>query len=230
MIPKILHYCWFGNGEMPKTERKCMKSWRKHLPDYEIRKWSESNFDVLINKYVEEAYRERKYMFVSDYARLYALYNEGGVYLDTDCMVMQSFTPLLNQLAFTSFGGDNKEIAAHAIASEKGNPLIKECLDSYKGQSLYNADGSIDSTTINIRFTEILKKHGFKDDGTEQIIEGLHVYPMTYFCPVSFLPDSVPDCFTENTYCNHIWSDPRLKLERSIIFKTYRKIRKLFKD
>lgn len=226
MIPKTLHYCWFGNGIMPKTERRCMKSWHKHLADFQFKEWNESNFDINVNQYVKEAYNERKYMFVSDYARLYALYMEGGLYLDTDCLVLKSFSPLLNQTGFTSFGGDNKEIAAHAIAVEKGNHLIKECLDSYEGQSLYKPDGTIDGTTINVRFTEILKKYGYKDDGCEQEIEGLHIYPMTYFCPVSFLPESLPDCFSENTYCNHIWSDPRLKLERNPIFKKLRALKR----
>jgi len=229
MIPKILHYCWFGPGQMPKTEQKCMKSWHKHLHDYQFKEWSESNFDIHINRYVEEAYMAGKYMFVSDYARLYALYTEGGVYLDTDCLVLKSFNPLLNQSGFTSFGGDNKEIAAHAIAVEKGNHLIKECMDSYSGQSLYNPDGTIDGTTINIRFSNLLKEHGFKDDGKEQDIEGLHIYPMTYFCPVGFLPESLPDCFSENTYCNHIWSDPRLKFERSFLYKAYRGFKNLLK-
>lgn len=229
MIPKILHYCWFGHGEMPKTERKCLKSWNKYLYDYEFKEWNESNFDIHINQYVEEAYREKKYMFVSDYARLYALYNEGGLYLDTDCLVLKSFNTLLNQEGFTSFGGDNKEIAAHTMAVVKGNPLIEECLDSYNGQSLYNADGTINGTTINIRFTEILRARGFKNDGFEQDIDGFHIYPMTYFCPVSFLPQSVPDCFSENTFCNHIWSDPRLKLERSFFYKIYQKVRRYIK-
>lgn len=229
MIPKILHYCWFGNGEMSPTGQRCMKSWNKYLYDYQIKKWNEDNFDIHVNQYVEEAYNIKEFRFVSDYARLLALYNEGGIYLDVDCLVKKSFNPLLNQSAFTSFGGDNREIAACTMAFEKGNHLVKECLNSYENQSLYLPDGTIDSTTINIRFTEILKKHGFKDDGTEQIIEGLHIYPMTYFCPIGFLPFEVPDCISKDTYSMTIWTDPRLKLERSIPYKIYNRLKKLLR-
>ena len=234
-IPKILHYCWFGNGEYPKRESKCIKSWNKHLSDFEFKKWDESNFDVNVNRYVSEAYKAKKYMYVSDYARLLALYNEGGIYLDTDCLVKKDFTPLLGCDAFTGFGGDNAEIAAHALAFTKGHPFIKECIDSYENESFVNEDGSYNLLTINERMTKLLEKHGFIRNGKEQEVCGVKIYPMTYFCPLSMLPDTVKDCKSKNTYCIHVWSSKELKRERSLLVRFAHKTglnklkRKIFK-
>lgn len=220
-IPKILHYVWFGGKEFPKREAKCFASWQKKLPSFELRRWDESNFDVHCNKYVEEAYEAKKFMYVSDYARLQALYNEGGLYLDTDCLVKRDFTPLLDidDTAFTGFGGDNAELAAHALAFEKGHPFLKECLDSYEGEHFVKEDGSYHLLTINERMTRLLEAHGFERNGKEQTICGVHVYPMTYFCPISMLPDTVRDCKSKNTYCIHVWSSKELKHERNFFVR-----------
>src|SRR5690606_10065703 len=100
-IPKIIHYCWFGNGRKPQKVEKCMRSWSKRLKDYRFIEWNESNFDISMNDYVKEAYSERKFAFVSDYVRLYALYQYGGIYLDTDVEVLKPFDPLLSHQAFS---------------------------------------------------------------------------------------------------------------------------------
>lgn len=218
-VPKILHYCWFGNGEFPKREKKCTDSWSKYLSDFKVKRWDESNFDIHCNKYVEQAYEAEKYMFVSDYCRLLALYNEGGLYLDTDCLVKKDFSPLMNEKAFTGYGGDNYEIAAHALAFPARHPFVKECLDSYKGENFINDDGTYNMYTINRRMTRLLQKHGFVPDGTQQEVCGITIYPMTYFCPISMLPDTVKDCKSKNTYCIHIWSSKELKRERSLIVR-----------
>lgn len=219
-IPKILHYCWFGKGEMPKISKKCFKSWKKYLGDFEFRIHDESNFDIHINKYVEQAYNAKKYMYVSDYARLLSLYNEGGLYFDVDCLVKKDFSPLLEtNYAFTGFGGDNKEIAACTMAFEKGNEFIKECLDSYENDTFIREDGSYNLKSINIRMTELLEKYGFIPNGKEQKICGIKIYPMTYFCPLSMLPDTVPDCKSKNTYSLTIWTGKSLKRERSFLVR-----------
>lgn len=218
-IPKILHYCWFGNGEFPSREKKCIKSWGKYLHDFKLKRWDESNFDIHCNKYVEQAYEAKKFMFVSDYCRLLALYNEGGLYLDTDCLVKKDFSPLMGTKAFTGYGGDNREIAAHTLAFPVQHPFIKECLESYEEQSFVNDDGSYNMFTINQRMTELLEKHGFLPDGTQQEACGIIIYPMTYFCPISMLPDTVKDCKSKNTYCIHVWSSKELKRERSFIVR-----------
>lgn len=103
MIPKIIHYCWFGRGKMPKLALKCLKSWNKYCSDYKVICWNEDNFDINSNQYVKEAYESRKYAFVSDYVRLYALYNYGGVYMDTDVEVIKNIDKFLAEKAFTGF-------------------------------------------------------------------------------------------------------------------------------
>ena len=218
-IPKILHYCWFGKAEYPKREKRCISSWNRHLSGFTYKKWDESNFDIHCNKYVEEAYMAKKYMYVSDYCRLLALYEEGGLYLDTDCLVKKDFSPLMNEIAFTGYGGDNHEIAAHTLAFPPQHPFIKECLDSYNGQSFINGDGSYNLYTVNQRMTELLQHHGFEPNGKMQEVYDITIYPMTYFCPISMLPDTVKDCKSRNTYCIHVWSDKGLKRERCWIVR-----------
>ncbi|MFR2369156.1 MAG: glycosyltransferase family 32 protein [Anaerobutyricum sp.] len=219
-IPKILHYCWFGNSEFPKREQKCINSWKKYLSDFEMRCWNEENFDVQCNPYVREAYQVRRYEFVSDYCRLLALYNEGGLYLDTDCLVKKDFTPLMiGGKAFTGYGGDNYELAAHALAFPPKHPFIKECLESYDGERFLKEDGSYNKYTINQRMTNLLKNHGFIPNGRMQEICNIIIYPMTYFCPISMLPDTVRDCKSKNTYCIHVWSSKELKRERNFLIR-----------
>lgn len=218
-IPKILHYCWFGESEFPKREAKCYKSWEKHLSKFEFRCWNEKNFDIHCNKYVEQAYYAKKYMYVSDYARLLALYNEGGLYLDTDCLVKKDFTPLMEDKAFTGYGGDNWELAAHALAFPPKHSFIKECLDSYIDTEFVNPDGYYHLYTVNRRMTDLLIKHGFQPNGEQQEVQGITIYPMTYFCPISMLPDTVKDCKSKNTYCIHVWSSKELKRERNFFVR-----------
>lgn len=223
-IPKNLHYVWLGGSEYPPVIRKCIESWKKYLSDYKFIKWDESNFDVNFNRYVSEAYKSKKYAFVSDYIRLKALYDCGGVYLDTDCRVKKSFNDLISLSAFTGFGGDNREIAAHALAFEKGSPFIKECLDSYENERFITAEGGFNDKTVNERMTEILEKHGFIRNGKEQTIFGVKIFPMTYFCPISYSPD-VKDCKSKKTYCVHIWSDKEVKREKCFLIKLGRKLK-----
>ena len=219
-IPKILHYCWFGGGEKPGISKKCIKSWHKRLGDFTFIEWNENNFDINCNNYVKQAYEKKKYAYVSDYARLLALYNKGGLYLDIDCLVKKDFTPLIeNNSAFTGFGGDDAEIAACTLAFEKNNSFIKECLDSYENDSFINEDGTFNLLTVNERMTRILEKYGFQRNGKEQTVCGVKIYPMTYFCPLSMLPDTVKDCKSEKTYSMTLWTNSILKRERSFLVR-----------
>lgn len=218
-IPKILHYCWFGQSEMPKLEQRCIKRFSKFFPDYEIMRWNENNFDISYNQYVKEAYDAGKYAYVSDICRLKALYDYGGIYLDADCKVLKPFDDLLNCHAFTGFGADNRELAACTLAFEKGDPFIKECLDSYEGTSFIKHDGTYNTYSVNRRMTAILEKHGFVQNGQKQIINDIIIYPMSYFCPLSMLPDEVKDCKNKSTYSMALWSSKELKRERSFIVR-----------
>ncbi len=224
-IPKILHYCWFGNGKMPKTEEKCVKRFLKFFEGYKIMLWNESNFDIHCNKYVEQAYANKRFLYVSDYARLLALYNYGGVYLDADCYVKKSFDTLLDDEAFTGFGGDNREISACTMAFTKGHPFLKECLDSYENDSFIDENGQEKLESINIRLTKLLYNYGFVSNGEKQKINGITIYPMTYFCPLSMLPDTVKDCKSKNTYSMALWTNPELKRERSFIVRLAHKLK-----
>lgn len=200
-IPKKIHYCWFGNGDKPQVVNKCIESWSKNLDGYEIVEWNENNFDINCNEYVKQAYEAKKYAFVSDYARVYALYNYGGIYLDTDVEIFKSFDDLLNNDSFWGFEQENY-IATSTIGAKKGNKIIKRFLDSYENKSFINEDGTFDDLTNVAIITEILKEYGLKQDGEYQKIDGLATfYPQTYFSPYDYI--NCRKFITDNTYCMH---------------------------
>ena len=129
-IPKIIHYVWVGGKEKPKTIKRCMKTWKKHLGDYQIIEWNEQNFDISSNRFVKQAYEQKKWAYVSDYIRAYALYHYGGIYLDTDVIVMDDLTSLLNDRAFVGFETPQYPFTA-AFGAEKGHPFLKDILSYY---------------------------------------------------------------------------------------------------
>ena len=140
MIPKIIHYCWFGGNPLPESAHNFIKSWKKFNPDYKIKEWNESNFDVHCCRYVEEAYNAKKWAFVSDYARFHALYNEGGIYFDTDIKVLKSFDDLLDCGAFFGFGW--KTLTLPVFGASKGLNCFKLILDYYNSRNFIRKDGS----------------------------------------------------------------------------------------
>ncbi len=204
---------------MPKTEQKCVERWKKYFADYKIIRWDESNFDVHCNSYVEQAYNQKRFAYVSDYARLLALYNQGGIYLDCDCKALKSFDDLLGNYAFTGFGADNKELAACTMAFEPQNPFVKECLDSYENDAFLDENGNEQLKSINVRMTEILEKHGFIPNGKQQMVDNIVIYPMSYFCPLSMLPDTVKDCKNKDTYSMALWTGKEIRRERSLVVR-----------
>lgn len=223
MIPKIIHYCWFGENEIPAKLKKCMESWSKKMPDYQVMRWDETNFDVHCTLWTSQAYLEKKYAFVSDYVRLLALYNFGGIYLDTDVLIKKSLNPFLEYKAFTGFESNNKLTSA-VIGAEKEFPLIKEFLDTYIDKNFINTDGQINNEANVVMMTKICEKYGLKTDNTFQIVQNMHIFPSTYFCPLDFWMNKN---FTENTYAIHYfdasWLDEntknRIQRERRTIYK-----------
>lgn len=200
-IPKIIHYCWFGGKEKPDIIKECIASWERHLSGYEIKEWNEDNFNINSNKYVKEAYESGKFAFVSDYARVYALYNFGGIYLDTDVEVFKPFDDLLQHESFWGFEQENY-IATSTIGAEKGNKLIKLFLDSYKERNFIKEDGSYDDFTNVAIVSEILKNKGLKMNGQYQELESIGViYPQTYFSPYDYI--NCRKFISENTYTMH---------------------------
>lgn len=209
MIPKVIHYCWFGRGPMPQVDLDCIESWHKNMPDWEYKLWNEDNFDVNCNPYVKEAYEARKFAFVSDYARLIALQNIGGVYLDTDVMVLKPLDDLLQYKAFSGFEGSKKQpVMTSIIASEPNGEWVKEQLALYEGLHFVKADGSLDLLPNTSRFLYSMESKGFIPNGLEQDYKDLHIFPTDYFCPRQTTGEYL---LTSRTYCDHIgvssWSD-----------------------
>lgn len=217
-IPKTIHYCWFGGKEKPEIVKRCIESWRKHLNDYEIIEWNEDNFDVDRIPYVSQAYQARKFAFVSDYVRVYALYKYGGVYLDTDVEVFKSLNKFLNHESFWGFEQENY-IATSTIGAAKGNKLIKMFLDSYEGRKFLKDDGEYDDFTNVATVTKILQELGLKKNGEFQILDELGVfYPQTYFSPYDYI--NCRKLITENSYTIHhfykSWLPPSVRFKSSL--------------
>lgn len=201
-IPKIIHYCWFGGKEKPSKIQKCIDSWHKYLNDYEFMEWNESNFNINCNKYVKQAYENKKFAYVSDYARINALYQYGGIYMDTDVMVYKSFDDLLDNKCILGFEEENY-IATSFMASIPKHDLIKEFINRYEGINFYNDDNSLDLTTNVQRLTDILENRGLIRNDKYQQIDDISIYPQEYFSPYDY-----GNCIrknTENTYCEHLF-------------------------
>lgn len=195
MIQKTINYCWFGYKDKPKEITDCINSWTKYMPDYEIIEWNEKNFDITCNKYVEEAYKQKKWAFVTDYVRLWVLYNHGGIYMDTDVEVFKNFDSLLDNQAFTGFENMGYPVTA-TMGSVKGNPLIKEMLDYYNDKEFVFKQWP-DMLTNTVIISDILETKGinrWKDE--EQEVEWIKIYPKQYLCPNK-------DNITDETYAVH---------------------------
>lgn len=201
MIPRIIHYCWFGPGEMPQLAKDCIASWHRLMPDWEYKLWNEESFDVKAFAYTREAYEAGKYAFVSDYVRLVALEREGGLYLDVDFEVYKAFDDLLRRHAFAGVeGSKHHPLMMGVCGSEAHGAWVSEMLGAYQGRHFLKSDGSMDLTT-NVQFvTAIMAANGFRQDGTEQDYRDLHVFPVDYFSPRQTTGEYLR---TENTYCEH---------------------------
>ncbi|KRL62677.1 glycosyltransferase family 32 protein [Lactobacillus psittaci] len=183
MIPKIIHYVWVGGNPKPDKINTCMKTWKKHLGDYKIIEWNESNFDIHENKYVEQAYKQKKWAFVSDYIRAKAIYEYGGIYLDTDVLVLDNLEELLSNKCFVGF--ENKDNPFTAVfGAEKGHPLIKDMLDYYNDRD-FEFDKQDQMAGVNtVSVSDILKeKYGAIPNNQEQVLkDDIHVYPDGILC------------------------------------------------
>ena len=182
MIPKIIHYCWFGRGEKNPLIQACIASWRKYLPDYRIVEWNEDSFDVDSTLWTRQAYAAKKWAFVSDYVRLYALYTQGGLYFDTDVEVLRPLDRFLDNQAFTGFESNDNPVTA-VMGAESGNPIIAELLSYYSDRPFVKNDGSLETLPNTYIITDCFEKLGIRKNGKEQLQQGLHVYPQIIFCP-----------------------------------------------
>lgn len=203
MIPKVIHYCWFGGNPLPDSALKCIRSWKQYCPDYEIIVWNEDSFDVNYNAYTKEAFDAKKWAFVSDVARLFALVHHGGIYMDTDVELLKPFDDLLHLEAFSGFESDN-QIPTGIMAAKKGHPLFVQLLNDYEGEHFKNSDGSYNLTTNTVRITSFCLDHGLKLNNTRQEISGFVLFPKDFFCAKDYETGIVTT--TENTYTIHHFS------------------------
>lgn len=227
MIPKVIHYCWFGGQPLPKLARKCIRSWQKYLPDYEIRRWDESNFDISMMPYVAEAYAAKKYAFVSDVARYWILYHNGGVYFDTDVEVIAPMDDIVARGAFMGCeqiyrAGNPPESLGVApglgMAAEEGHPFYREMLDYYAS---IHFDAGLHYTrqpTIVEITTRALVAHGLENSPGIQQVDGIWIYPHSYFNPMSIVTKEIV-ISPETRSIHHgaaSWASPWYKFKTSV--------------
>lgn len=226
MIPKIIHYCWFGNGEKPQKVNECIKSWEKYCPDYEIIEWNEKNFDVNCMRFTKGAYKEKKYAFVSDVARLFAIYQMGGIYMDTDVEVLKNMDDLLGDKGFIGFENDDYVNTGQIVAAEKNFDIIKQMINRYEQETFYNDDGSLNILGCPRVNTEILLKNGLVQNGKKQIVNSMVVYPADFFNPLDSSTDLLK--VTENTYSIHWYSQSWCSKKDRIRSKIVRRLHRVF--
>lgn len=216
MIPKTIHYCWFGHGPMPKLAEICIESWKRFLPDYEIKRWDESNFDVNICRYTREAYERKKYAFVSDYARFYILNKEGGLYFDVDVEIIAPFDKIIKSGSFMGLETGLMVNPGLGMSSEANNPFLSELLRNYDNLSFIKPDGSLNVDTVGFYTTKLLQKYGW--NGSQNEVAGFKIYPKDFLCPIDYETKKLR--ITSNTvtihHYNESWLTGRDKLYRSV--------------
>lgn len=231
MLPKKIHYCWFGGKPLNRQGKKCIQSWKKFFPDYEIIEWNEHNFDINCCQYVQEAYNAKKWAFVSDYARFKILYEQGGIYLDTDVEVIRPFDFINNIESY--MGCENSDLKSGikvnpgvGFAVAPGNIFLQKILLDYEQSSFYNTDGTFNLITIVERTTKLLKKYGLKDTLEIQKVAGFTVFPCEYFCPINMETGKL-EC-TKNTYSIHRYAGSWVSMQDKFRGKVYNIIYRIF--
>lgn len=207
-IPRIIHYCWLGGKEKPQNVMKCIDSWKKYCPDYEIREWNEDNLDITANFYTKQAYDARAWGFVPDFLRLWIIYTYGGIYLDTDVQIVRSFDPLLNYPAFAGFEKGTADERGNYVnfgqgfGAEAGNEVIGSHMKIYNDLMYRLPDGSFNRIASPHYTTDILEKYGLnRKENKVQNLGEIVVFPNDYFCPKSFATGMIQK--TSNTFSIH---------------------------
>lgn len=216
MIPKIIHYCWFGRGDMPELVQNCISSWHTYMPEWEYKLWDEASLSQTLSPlkggedcwlehmptYVKEAYAAKKYAFVSDYVRLWALNEYGGLYMDVDFEVYKPFDDLMDAYeAFAGYEGSKKNpVMMGVLAAKAQHPWIQAMMATYADRKFLQADGSLDMTPNTGYFFDWMTRQGFVGDGVEKDFMGVHIFPVDYFCPGLTTGENVR---SERTYCEH---------------------------
>lgn len=219
-IPKIIHYCWFGPSPIPKNLKKYIASWSKKLPEYQIIEWNESNFDVNSISFTKDAYHLKKYAFVSDYVRLYALYHYGGIYFDTDIQVLNNFDECLKYSSIFGFEANQRVMTAF-MATEKNSPVIREFMSYYHSIS-FDRNNLIPNTVI---LTKLLEDKGLVLNNQNQYLDDVCIYSSDYFNGYDYA-DAIVKVTNHTKTIHHAygsWCTPSQRL----FFKTKNLFRKL---
>lgn len=229
-IPKKIHYCWFGGNPLPELAKKCIASWRKYCPDYEIIEWNEKNFDINCNDYVKEAYAAKKWAFVSDFARFWVLYKFGGIYFDTDVEIIKPIDCIINAGPFMGCEKNDKleNIPAPGLGlgAVIGMPLYKIIIQEYEKKHFLYRNGTMNKTTVVTYTTEILKKNGWVAHTDIIKICGINIYPSEYFCPINYFTGKM--IVTDKTYSIHHYDGSWLSEEERYSFRTQKKLETVF--
>lgn len=241
-IPKIVHYCWFGNGEKPDNIKVYIETWKAKMPEYTFMEWNEQNFDVENSiPYVRQAYEAKKYAFVSDYARIQALYQHGGIYFDTDIEVKKPFEEFLEDKSMVLGFESERSLLTAFIAVEKEHPYMREFLESYRERNFLKEDGSYDMLVINEGFSALMERKGVDLDRNEyQELPGdIVIYPEEYFCgfDVNNWHESITDKTCTVHYMNSSWVSGKQGMKRKIIYtlqkilgyKNYDRLKEIFR-
>ena len=235
MIPKVIHYCWFGRNPLPKLAKKCIASWKKFFPDYEIKEWNEDNFDVNIIPYTREAYAAKKYAFVSDYARFWILYHYGGVYFDTDVEVIKPMDDIIEKGSFMGLEISGREetgiIAVNpglGMASEKDHSVYRVFLDEYEGMSFYDENNKINQYSMIPMVSRFFIDSGLEgfNDRIESI-SGINIFPTDYFNPYDSKMGDLS--ITGNTRTIHWYSASWLSWKDRTLLNIKRRVRSFLK-
>lgn len=218
MIPKIIHYCWFGRGKKSKLIIRCIESWKKYCTDWEIIEWNEDNFDVFRNTFCRDAYMNKKWAFVSDYARFFALNKMGGVYLDTDVEIIKPIDLFLQNDLFAGYETNNWVAPGLILGSVSNHSILKQVLNEYDKAIFIDDNGQELHKTVGEYFTEELRNNGIEINGKTQIINGIAIYSKEYFCPFDDTTGVLTK--TENTYTVHwyskTWLNPMIRVRTKI--------------
>lgn len=226
-IPKVIHYCWFGGGELPEQDKKCIESWKKYCPDYKIIRWDESNYDICKNKYMREAYEHKMWGFVPDYARLDIIYQNGGIYLDTDVELVRNMDELLVNDAFMGMQTDFMVNPGLGFGAQKGSKVIQDCMQTiYGNRSFIKGDGDIDTVASPHMMTDYLINHGWIQNQEKQVVENLIIYPSNFFCPMDVLTGELK--VTPETYSIHHFHASWVDKEEKKIIQIERRIHRKY--
>lgn len=218
-IPKIIHYCWFGKNPESDLMKKCLESWKKYLPDYELYLWNEETFDINSNMFTKEAYENKKWAFITDYVRLYALKNYGGIYMDTDVEVLKNLDEFLKFSAFSGFE-DERYIPTGIMASQKNHIWIEKLFQYYENKHFQNKDGKLEVTPNTKIITKISEKlFNLKINNKRQTLKyNVEIFPKDYFCPKNHYSGKV--YLTKNSYTIHhfngSWMNNTQKIKKNL--------------